>query len=125
MFFGKINVECYKYALIKKTDNYELRRYAPALFAQIRCQNKGDSDSFRALAKYIGVFGTPQNFTTEGAPKAIAMTAPVVNDSNTMKFVLPSGFTLDNAPRPTDERVELVAVPERVMLVQQYSGTTT
>ena len=51
--------------------------------------NMESNQAFHVLAKYIGVFGKPENYRGE----AIAMTAPVISNSmgggGTMTFVMP------------------------------------
>ena len=80
---------------------------------------------FRILASYIGVFGNPENKDIN----KIAMTAPVLSKTsssqiaNDMRFVLPKKFkTKEDAPQPTDTRVELIDVPERMVAVKTFSG---
>jgi hypothetical protein len=57
------------------------------------------------------------------------MTAPVetidVEDGVRMAFYLPADFDLGSAPRPVDERIELVAAPERTLAVRRFSGRPT
>ena len=91
---------------------------------------------FRILARYIGVFGNPENkdtnkiamtapvLSTKTSSSKIAMTAPVLRTSaNDMRFVLPKKFkTKEDAPQPTDTRVELIDVPERMVAVKTFSG---
>ena len=91
---------------------------------------------FRILARYIGVFGNPENkdtnkiamtapvLSTKTSSSKIAMTAPVLSSSaNDMRFVLPKKFkTKEDAPQPTDTRVELIDVPERMVAVKTFSG---
>ena len=90
---------------------------------------------------YIGVFGTPQN-SQAGSPEPIAMTAPVIvtapqpiamtapvlvspagRAAHTMAFVLPSSRfkSAAEAPQPTDPRVSLRELPERLQAVRSYS----
>ncbi|CAN7137860.1 unnamed protein product [Brassica rapa subsp. narinosa] len=89
MVFGKIVVETPKYTVSKSGDGYEVRQYPPAVSAEVTydpSEFKGDRDGgFQVLAKYIGVFGKPENqkiamtapvVTTEG--EKIAMTSPVI-----------------------------------------------
>ena len=59
------------------------------------------------------------------SPERIAMTAPVVSKgANDMAFVLPSKYkSKATAPQPTDPRVELVDVPERLVAVKSFSGS--
>ena len=89
MVFGKIVVETPKYTVSKSGDSYEVRQYPPAVSAEVTydpSEFKGDRDGgFQVLAKYIGVFGKPENHkismtapvvTTEG--EKIAMTSPVI-----------------------------------------------
>ncbi|KAL4338052.1 hypothetical protein S83_039338 [Arachis hypogaea] len=80
LIFGKIAVETPKYEVVKSTQDYEIRKYAPSVVAQVTYdpslpQFKGNKDGgFMVLANYIGALGNPQN--TE--PEKIAMTAPVI-----------------------------------------------
>ncbi|ESQ52450.1 hypothetical protein EUTSA_v10017151mg [Eutrema salsugineum] len=78
MVFGKIAVETPKYTVTKSGDGYEVREYPPAVAAELTydpSEFKGDKDGgFQVLAKYIGVFGKPEN----EKPETIAMTAPVI-----------------------------------------------
>ncbi|CAN6835255.1 heme-binding-like protein At3g10130, chloroplastic [Brassica napus] len=89
MVFGKIVVETPKYTVAKSGDGYEVREYPPAVSAEVTydpSEFKGDKDGgFQVLAKYIGVFGKPENqkiamaspvVATEG--EKIAMTSPVI-----------------------------------------------
>jgi hypothetical protein len=65
--------------------------------------------------------------TQAAASEKIAMTAPVTQekagDRWRVAFVLPSSYTLANAPQPTDTRVTLAQVPERLAASVRYSGT--
>jgi effector-binding domain-containing protein len=42
-----------------------------------------------------------------------------------MQFFLPSKFTLENAPQPTNERVNLVMIKKDIYAVISYSGRLT
>lgn len=78
--FGKESVKEPPFdVLLRRTDvatPYELRRYGERFAASVEYAKNGDNDNspFRTLARYIGVFGTPENEGSTG----IAMTAPVV-----------------------------------------------
>lgn len=78
MVFGKIGVETPKFEVIKSTQDYEIRKYAPCVVAEVTydpSQFKGNKDGgFMVLANYIGALGNPQNTK----PEKIAMTAPVI-----------------------------------------------
>lgn len=101
--FGKESVKEPPYEVIlERTTNvqtpYELRKYATRYAASVEYSddennnNGGRSDGFRTLARYIGVFGTPQN---EGNT-SIAMTAPVVmeDDNDTHKKNKPTSIAM-------------------------------
>lgn len=75
--------------------------------------------------------------TQESSPQSqsIAMTAPVMTAEQTtddesgdakklvtMQFVLPSDYTMENVPRPTDPRVSVKEVPVRKYGVVTFSG---
>ena len=149
MIFGKVDVERAAFESVVKTDAYEVRRYAPAVAVQVTMRSEAENNkAFGRLARYIGVFGRPENEAGGAAPAKVAMTAPVVNvrakaatekvamtapvvnvegkgGEETMQFILPAKYTMETAPTPTSEGVELVQLPERTYVVLQYSGRTT
>ena len=56
----------------------------------------------------------------------IAMTAPVLQSGQpggwTVRFVMPSGYTLASLPTPNDVRVRLIPVPPARVAVVRFSG---
>jgi effector-binding domain-containing protein len=64
--------------------------------------------------------------TQQAASEKIAMTAPVTQQADgdvyRIAFVLPSQYTLESAPVPTNPDVRLVQVPERRVVAVRYSG---
>merc|ERR1719247_3794936 len=131
MIFGKIDVECAKYDLLSEGADFQVRKYHPAVAAQV--ETADDNGGFRSLARYIGVFGTPENASQQTvsmtapvvSPQTISMTAPVTNTATTMQFILPSGLTFENAPAPTSNDVKLVPLPSRTYVIRKFSGTTS
>lgn len=151
--FGKESVKEPPFdVLLRRKDSktpYELRKYGERFAASVAYANNGDDNNspFRALARYIGVFGTPEN---EGStsiamtapvvmeqddgsakPESIAMTAPVVmensaGDDNTKKmmFMLPSEYDdMSKIPKPTNPAVHIEEIPSEVGAVHRYNGS--
>ena len=131
---------------------YEIRRYGTRFAAQVEyspnAADKDDGTPFRLLARYIGVFGTPENerataiSMTAPAVKAdgndkkgtpISMTAPVVktaastNDQpqhRVMQFILPAEYTsVEQIPKPTNPAVTIQTIPSSMGAVHRYSGS--
>jgi hypothetical protein len=126
-----------RYTVLKSDGDLEIRRYAPYIVAETVVTNAdqetGTNVGFRRLAGFI--FGgnrrkesiemtTP--VTTTRSEK-IAMTAPVETsrkgDDMVMAFMMPSQYTLETLPEPTDPQVLIRSVPERVMAVIKFSGS--
>lgn len=155
MIFGKIDVEQPAHVVVHQATTYQIWRYPSAVAAVVneahlpplpngqRSEQDFTRDAFRTLARYIGVFGTPQNktrTTDEQATEQVAMTAPVVmrpseqvamtapvvmspENAQTMKFILPSKYTtIESAPEPTDSAVHLQLLPQRYEAVVQFNG---
>jgi effector-binding domain-containing protein len=57
----------------------------------------------------------------------IAMTAPVSQEIRSnqwaITFMMPTNYTMETLPAPTDKNVRLRAIPSRRMATVQYSGT--
>lgn len=143
MIFGKIPVETPKYETIKTTDEYEIRNYPPRVVAQVTYDQSEVKDKdgygFDILANYIGAFGNPKNVKNT-APEQIAMTAPVITKETiamtapvvtkegegktmTMEFMLPEKYkSVEEAPKPLDERVQLREQGEMKYGVVKFSG---
>jgi hypothetical protein len=96
MVFGRVSEETPAFELIKQATAFQVRAFVPGVAAE--CQysadamgsSAGQSDAFRKLAKYIGVFGSPENRNAGGAAEPIAMTAPV--------FMVPPDASAAGAP---------------------------
>jgi hypothetical protein len=150
--FGRTGIDASKglspaYEILFKSSSsgllpLEVRAYPAYLIAECSPVEGGDEakdDRFGILAKYIGVFGNPEN---EGA-EAMAMTAPVVMSGekismtspvvqsgsaggdkfSAMAFILPSKYqSVSQAPKPTSQRVSVKAVPERIILCTTFNG---
>ncbi len=104
------------------TDRVEIRRYQPRIAAETVVdaeQRQALEQGFRRLAGYI--FGGNQ------ASSRIAMTAPVSRapaDGRgwTVRFFMPSTWTMATLPTPDDARVRLAEVPAETMAVLRFSG---
>lgn len=127
------------YAVQKPYDGFELRRYDPYLVAQTEVtgpfEKVGDA-AFRLLFGYISgdnrrreeiAMTAPVTQAPAGGEK-IAMTAPVIqtpagSGTYTFSFVMPSHYTLDTLPEPTDPRVTLRQMPGQLVAARRFSGT--
>ena len=131
--FGVTGTQEPPFTLLSSPQNYQVRVYSPYLIAEVPQLPGQEGNSFTILAKYIGVFGKPENSASESmamtspvitvAPQKLAMTSPVVNAKDTMSFVLPFSFTkLEQLPTPTDKRIVLRVIPKRILAVTAFSG---
>jgi hypothetical protein len=130
---------------IERDGDYELREYAPYLLAETRVEAsfmESSNVAFGRLFRYISGANTAQRkiamtAPVEQAPAAgrggekIAMTAPVEQSpadaagSYVVGFVVPSQYTRETVPQPTDPRVSIREVPARRVAVWRYSGRWT
>lgn len=133
------------YTVVYKDGDIEYRQYEPYLVSETVIQNTGDyndagNEGFRRLFRYITGSNQAQAKIAMTAPVAqtpqaektgekIAMTAPVQQGESAegwrVAFMLPTEYTLETAPVPTDERVQIKAMPGRLMAVLRYSGRWT
>lgn len=116
--------ETHAYTVLKSFDDFEIRKYEPALFSYVVMQldkyNKVSSQGFSTLAGYI-FGGNEKN-------QQISMTSPVtmtMSDSVTMKFKIPEGMELENMPQPNNPSVKFAAEPEKIMAAITFDGWAT
>jgi hypothetical protein len=116
-----------EFEVLRFTDDYEIRRYAPFIVAEVDVDgNMSDAGNraFRILADYI--FGNNQ------PGEKMQMTAPVVSNapregSNTFTyaFVMESRYSMETLPAPVDPRIRIVQKPPQVVAARSYSGRWT
>ena len=113
------------YEIVRVYPEFELRRYAPHVVAEVVIRatfEDAGSLAFRTLAGYIGGQNRSATKIAMTAPvvqqeaETIAMTSPVVQRDTeegeyAVAFVLPAAFTLQTASAPTSADVTLHAHP--------------
>jgi len=117
------------YDVVAKADGYEVRKYSDRVAAQVFSQTQSNK-AFRTLFKYISGANQSAEKVSMTIPVAqsekIEMTAPVTqgaqSDVGYMQFFLPSSYTLETAPKPTDPSVEVIEVKGGYYAVYSYSG---
>jgi len=110
-----------EFLLLSKFPRFEIRKYFDSIQARVRVEDenwRGSTGGFRRIAAYI--FGR-----NEGNQK-IAMTAPVhiwkEGRGTNMAFIMPSGYSMGELPRPNDEGVHLVKIEGRVFAALTFTG---
>jgi hypothetical protein len=113
----------------------EIRNYGPMIAAEAEVKGERKAainEGFRLIAAYIFGANKPNAKIAMTAPvqqqsaQKIAMTAPVTQqsggDSWTVRFIMPTGWTMETLPVPNDLRVTLKPVPAKRMLAILFSG---
>ena len=117
-----------QYKIVKKTDIYEVRRYAQRTVAQAKYDQ--ENSGFRILFDYISGENESATDVAMTIPVAqsteIDMTAPVTQTNTrgkmVMQFFLPKKYTKETAPRPKDGRIDIIDLPAAYYAVISYSG---
>lgn len=136
-----------EYKVVKEFEDFELRQYEPYLAAETEVRGEFDevgNVGFRRLADFIGGENEPKDEIAmtapvnqqpagpgEGEGEEIEMTAPVTQTTAgedgegrfTISFIMPSEYTTETLPRPTNPEIEIREVPGRLVAAHRYSGT--
>lgn len=115
------------YDVVKEYPDFELRWYPEHVVADTRVKGAFErvgTTSFRRLVGYIG--------GSNAQSQKVAMTAPVIQEaederagSYVVRFVLPTGLELQDAPEPTDRDVRLRTIPAQTAAALGFSGRWT
>ena len=114
-----------KYRSIKKLDKVEIRLYNKLVIARV--DGYGDG-GFNSLFNYISgdnIAKANLEMTSPVISQNIEMTAPVLSEKDSIAFVLPEEYTLENAPTPNDESINILEIPERYVAALGFSGRWT
>jgi hypothetical protein len=124
-------IERAQYSVVTKNPPYEVRDYASSIVAIVSVHgSRSDAveSGFRLLANYI--------FGDNKQRSKIAMTAPVTQlpqpsepkqadspqTSWLVRFMMPSGYTLNSLPTPVDTRVQFEQIPAHRVAAIRFSG---
>ena len=133
VIYRELIIEKPSYTVVEKKDGYEIRKYNSYITASYTGTGS-INNGFMNVAGYI--FGgnissqkiamTSPVIESDIASEKIAMTSPVITrDADSMKttsFVLPSEYTLETLPAPTNKDVVLEEVSESMWAVRIFSG---
>lgn len=115
------NVEIARYQVIETDGAMEIRDYPPLTAAEVTRSGSRDTavrSAFGSLAGYI--------FAKDRSGEKIAMTAPVTQtmsgDTWTVRFIMPSSYSLDRLPKPSGADVRLVELPAARRAAIRFSG---
>lgn len=136
--FGDNGVESAPYTLLSsdKPNNIEVRNYQSMILVSASTKDGSRNKAFRKLFSYITgenegkrdiAMTAPVFMNDKSEGSEIAMTAPVFMsenaDSPSMSFVMPSDFTIDSTPIPTDPDVTVSEVSNYKVAAIKFSGT--
>jgi len=140
---GSLALEKPEYEVLHADGKIEYRLYSGYVVAETAVKasdgyNGASNEGFRRLFKYITganaveadiAMTAPVQMSMPASGEKIDMTAPVQTSMKgeelNVAFMLPSQFSFENAPQPTDTRVVIKKMPARVMAVIRYSGRWT
>ncbi len=127
------------YDVVRTYDDFELRRYAPYVVAEVVIRGafeEAGNTAFRTLLGYISGQNRSASKLAMTAPviqrdpEQVALTEPVQQRETThgeyaVAFVLPSSVTVENAPAPTSPEVQLHHRPGGLAAARRYRGRWT
>jgi hypothetical protein len=130
-------IEPPRWERVVQHSGWEVREYAPRLEARVTVHGETMQEAsrrgFRVLAAFIFGDNVPASSIEMTAPVSttsttkIAMTAPVGasqvgTDEWTVAFTMPSEYSTETLPQPTDPRIEIVEVPGGMWAAARFRG---
>lgn len=117
-------VETPSYEVIGQMEGVEIRLYPRLILATV--MGDGGGAPFRLLFQYISGNNAGSSKISMTAPvltpERMEMTAPVISEGYSMSFVVPSKYTMEDVPKPNDDRIKIQEVPERKIAVMRFRG---
>ncbi|XP_073158118.1 uncharacterized protein [Henckelia pumila] len=123
-YYKTPDLETPKYQILKRTANYEVRKYEPFIVVETNTDKLSGSSGFNSVAGYI--FG--KNATTEKIP----MTTPVFTQAFdqeisklSIQIVIPADKDLSSLPAPNQDNIRLNKSEGGIAAVSRFSGKPT
>jgi DNA gyrase inhibitor GyrI len=128
---------------VRQDGDIEIRDYDPMIVAEVNTAGEryaAINAGFKILAGYIFGGNTTRTKVAMGAPitqeagtkgENLAMTAPVTQEASEnqdewkVRFVMPTGYTLETLPIPNDPQIKFEEIPAHRTAVIQFSGFNT
>jgi len=115
------------YSITRVVDNLEIRRYPDVIIATVR--GYSDNEAFGILFDYIAGSNKSKKKIEMTAPvissEKIPMTVPVVSRTGSFSFVLPSSYSMNTVPEPSDARARIEEIKSRSVAVIRFRGYTS
>lgn len=120
--FGHSSTKIAPYTVVEKEDNLELRYYERLLLVSTPTP-EGLEDQKAPFYKLFDYLSGKNQDTRE-----IPMTTPVFMNqagqkTETMAFVLPTSFTIEEVPQPQDPAVKLEHITDYLVATITFSGS--
>jgi len=107
------------YDTVHETKVYEIRNYSDRLIVQVI--NTSDDNSFRKLFNYI----SGANKTSEEIKMTVPVTQIKQDNESYMQFYLPSKFTKETIPIPSNPDIEITTIKRGHFAVIRFSGRSS
>ena len=107
------------YDIVHETEVYEIRYYSDRFVVQVI--NSSDDNSFRKLFNYI----SGDNKTSEEIKMTVPVTQTIKDNETYMQFYLPSKFTKETIPTPSNPDIEITTIKEGYFAAIKYSGRSS
>ena len=119
-------VEHISYEVLKTFPSFEIRHYPLLIVASVNIVD--ENTSFRKLFNYISGDNRTREKIAMTAPvmtsEKIPMTSPVISNKKNMMFVLPSYYTENTVPQPTDPDIIIEIIASRTVAILRFRGNT-
>jgi len=132
---GSDGIETPEYQVERTLEAFEIREYRSRLVAEVEVEGsakQASNNGFRILAGFIFGGNTSRQAVDMTAPvdlrasEKIAMTAPVdrrrEGERWKVTFTMPSKYTAETLPVPSDDRIVVVEVPAKRYAAVRFSG---
>lgn len=126
-----------QYDVVSHFPDFELRRYAAHLVAEVEVDasfTDAGSQAFGVLVAFIsgrnssgGKVAMTAPVVQQAASERIAMTSPVIQSGaesgrQQVGFVMPATYTLETLPTPQDPRISIREVPVELAAAKSFTG---
>jgi hypothetical protein len=114
-------VQTVKYSRVRRLGKVEIRHYPSLIIAKTMGSENERNELLASFINGKNATGKISQTGSLGSSKPLEIIYPTLSDQSSTSFIMPSTYTLETTPVPTDDRVKVIELPKRTIAALSFN----